>query len=83
MKPNRRVSLCSDDGALFQYGPRTGCRSFKVQMAKFLSDGYEDDVREDNLGEKRGSTTWQSRTRTNLLYNTLQFSLAGPRWDCG
>ena len=41
-----------DDGALFQYGPRTGCKSFKVQMAKFLSDGYNDTVREENLGEK-------------------------------
>ena len=49
-----RASQSADDGgALFQYGPRTGCRSFKVQMAKFLSHGYEDEVKEDNLGEEK------------------------------
>lgn len=48
---HRAAQSGEDGGALFQYGPRTGCRSFKVQMAKFLSRGYEDTVKEETLGE--------------------------------
>ena len=83
MKSNRRVSQCGDDGALFQYGPRTGCRSFKVQMAKFLSEGYEDEVREENLGEQRRGWANGPLGRDDDESLALQFSLAGPQSDCG
>lgn len=58
------------DGSILQYGPRLGSTHARESVAKFLSEGYGDTVKGDNLVITGGATNGMAMVCTHFFKNS-------------